>query len=859
MKRENFTWQAILLAVLTLFFSTTTFAWYDLYCGEHPAAKNYECFPATVGDWVYHGGSYPYQLQYHHFSSIDAMLSLFESEVKAKYSVCSIDASVDSIREDRFDFHTIFVRTNIILTAPTCRDSVSSLNTFSAWRHRQSTCEAPGLGPYSKSLDDIPYCAYPLLPEETSCPTDTPTLPGTGVKLLREADVNGAGTEPLHFTRHYRSRWPNGVPSASMPMGAGWTHTYDRSIHFIAGAPNPLLRALRGDGAWRSLVRDDSQSSATNIIWRDISPGNTQDRLTQHLDAQGQTLRWLYRPHHDDSLETYDADGQLKTIKARNGNVTTLVYSSASTPLNRAPYAGLLLAVRNAFGRELRLSYDSAGHLNTLTLPSGEILRYEHDALGNLSAFSRPGADPGDASRITKRYHYEDTRNPNTHALTGLTDEQGVRITTYTYDAQGQVASTEKAQGLEKLSFQYSNPVGASSASSTIYYTPTPGAASIATQYSFSSLAGVLRPTSVTTPCPLCGVSAATTDYDANQRKSRVIGHDGRVTFYSYNATGRITREATYPASLQSATTAPPLNQAERVTSTQWHGTWNLPLKTAEAYLITSYSYDGKGNLLEMIETPTTDATGAKGFNAVPSGDAQTTQWTYDTRNLPSTIVEQSAGVETGRWNISYDTKGDMVGITHVTSGTVATLVPLGDGTSQVTAITQQASPAVSPAMATVRALGFARASAAAGEMEFLRGGRIATSDIVKAGSGIRSTPWGFLLCGILMSNDLGDACDDKPQADECKTPSPPKDTPKVDWSDPTKPPIGVDGKEWVWERESPQGGKEGGYKNPSKPWQSAHPDLDHGPPYGSHWDFTDRYRRPKEWRLFPDGTIKPK
>ena len=70
-------------------------------------------------------------------------------------------------------------------------------------------------------------------------------------------------------------------------------------------------------------------------------------------------MRWHYLPHDDDSLETYDAEGRLKTIKARNGNVTTLIYSSASTPLSRAPYAGLLLAVRNAFGRELRLSYDS--------------------------------------------------------------------------------------------------------------------------------------------------------------------------------------------------------------------------------------------------------------------------------------------------------------------------------------------------------------------------------------------------------------------------------------------------------------------------------------------------------------------
>jgi hypothetical protein len=281
----------------------------------------------------------------------------------------------------------------------------------------------------------------------------------------------------------------------------------------------------------------------------------------------------------------------------------------------------------------------------------------------------------------------------------------------------------------------------------------------------------------------------------------------------------------------------------------------------AEAYLITSYSYDARGNLLEMVETPTTDTTGARGFNATPSGTTYTTRWTYDANNLPTTIVELEGSTETGRWDMTYNPTGDLTGITHVTSGTVATLVPVGNGASQVTSITQGASPAVNPAMATVRALGLVRpaATAATGEMSMPRGGgRIATSDIVKAGSGIRATPWGFLICGILMSNDLGDACADQPQADECKAPPKPQDTPEVDWTDPKKPPIGVDGKEWVWEGESPQGGKEGGYKNPTKPWQSAHPDLDHGPP-GPHWDFTDRFRRPKEWRLFPDGRIEPK
>jgi YD repeat-containing protein len=339
----------------------------------------------------------------------------------------------------------------------------------------------------------------------------------------------------------------------------------------------------------------------------------------------------------------------------------------------------------------------------------------------------------------TKRYHYEDNRSLNTHALTGLTDALGVRITTYTYDALGQVASTEKAQGLEKLTFQLSSPVGANS---VIFYTPAPGAASTATLYGFSSLAGVLRPTSVSSPpCPLCGASAAVTDYDANQRKSKVVAHDGSVTFYTYNAKGRVTREATYPASYQSAMTAPPLGAAESVSSTQWHGTWNLPLKVAEAYLITSYSYDARGNLLEMVETPTTDTTGAKGFNATPSGESQTTRWTYDTNNLPTTIVELAGSTETGRWDMTYNPTGDLTGITHVTSGTVATLVPAGNGASQVTSITQSASPAVNPAMATVRTLGLVRpAGAATGVIEDMPGGW--RSSPIKAGEFIKMCSW---------------------------------------------------------------------------------------------------------------------
>jgi hypothetical protein len=82
---------------------------------------------------------------------------------------------------------------------------------------------------------------------------------------------------------------------------------------------------------------------------------------------------------------------------------------------------------------------------------------------------------------------------------------------------------------------------------------------------------------------------------------------------------------------------------------------------------------------------------------------------------------------------------------------------------------------------------------------------------------------------------------------------------PNVDWSDPSKPPKGSDGREWEWRGKLPQGGQKGGYVNPSNPGQSVHPDLNHPSPVGPHWDFTDRGKTPSGWRLYPDGTVKPK
>lgn len=69
---------------------------------------------------------------------------------------------------------------------------------------------------------------------------------------------------------------------------------------------------------------------------------------------------------------------------------------------------------------------------------------------------------------------------------------------------------------------------------------------------------------------------------------------------------------------------------------------------------------------------------------------------------------------------------------------------------------------------------------------------------------------------------------------------------------DPTTPP--EEGMEWRGQK--PVGGDKGSWYDP-KTGKSWHPDLNHQPPIGPHWDYTPGKGQPS-WRVFPDGSILP-
>lgn len=518
--------------------------------------------------------------------------------------------------------------------------------------------------------------------EERSCRVANPVLPGTGRKLHDETDYSGAGADALDLRRYYRSRWMDGQAARGVAPIAAWDGGWKLSFHAsLTLRADGSLRAYRPDGTTVGFGPRGVASAWTTATSRDT--------VTPIVDAGGQVTGFTYQRAGDDSTETYDATGRLQSLRARNGWLTSLVYSNASTPAAVAPAAGLLISVRNAFGRELRFTYDAAGRMAE-ALPPGAVsgapagatspIRYRYDEAASLGA-TVPAL--GQLTSVTwqdgavRRYHYEDGRWPQ--ALTGITDEASVRYATYAYDGEGRVVRSEHAGGADRVDLSYGVDAGGNPVTTVTDYSG-PGGSATSRNYGFVDIEGVRHVAAVSAPCSLCGNTRQASSYDSAGRLLKAIDHDGTVTFYAYDAKGNETERATFPSGYQAATTRPALSAATKVVSTKWHGTFNLPTQVAEPGKITSTTYNSKGMATGESWTATTDATGRNKFSAVKTGSTYATGWGYNTNSLATSIVTRetplgsTTATETGRWSFVYAATGDVNRVTDVTGAQSAAI-----------------------------------------------------------------------------------------------------------------------------------------------------------------------------------------
>lgn len=444
--------------------------------------------------------------------------------------------------------------------------------------------------------------------EDESCQLGNPVGVGTGVKSQTEPDIPGTEHVPT-LERTYRSQVRF---AASDSFGPNWTHQWNRQIQF----PSPSsesISLLRADGSARTF-----QKSGTG--WKSTSG---RDTITLASMPSGR-LNWRYLDASDDSIEIYDERGRLLQAVARNGRTTTLTYGKS----------GQLDHVANQFGQGYRFQYDSSGRIAAITDPTARTTLYEYNDWGMLAAVIHP-----DGTRRT--YHYENSpyRSVWTHQLTGITDEADVRYSTYEYDANGRVTSTELAGGIDRVTLVYSNELE----TARTYPFGTP-----ATIYRHTRVGNRLLPSSIEGPAPENGGTRSVV-YGANGDVASTVDFNDGETRYAYDQQGRETQ--------RTEDTGRP-NQ--RTVSTEWHSHWNLPTRIAKPNRIDTIEYDSNAQPILHTWHATTDTTGEHGFAASQTGTVSSVSWTYTRSGLLTSLVERNNDQIVDQWTFTFDEQGNL-------------------------------------------------------------------------------------------------------------------------------------------------------------------------------------------------------
>ncbi len=507
-----------------------------------------------------------------------------------------------------------------------------------------------------------------------------PIILNTGTKYHSVEDFSTSDGK-LAISRSYRSN-PIGRSKSinSVPLGlpSGWQFNFLMELQLgdFSGSPSspnahvtlitpdgsPYDFKLSSDGSWEPRTEQGASSSAYSLVYQGTLPSDLSS-------MKSSASNWLIKGPDDrtwnlkslsgvNTPSRYDVARPI-TVKDRSGYTWTYSYDSTDHRL---------VSITDTYDREVSFTWSHfyitslsgvSGSLpypeviSEITFPDGTKASYEFDPAPTSS-----GPSTGKVQRLvavrwknssdtvidSKTYHYENTSFPN--ALTGITDNRGVRVSTYAYDNFGRAISTEGAAGTNKYTVEYgtsgnhitrriTNPLGRS----TIYKYSQVGSSSFDIQ-----LAEVDGEASSN-----CVASNSSYTYDANNNIETTTDEEGRITTYVRDSKGRPTKitEATGTAE-------------ERLTTVTWHATENVPVSITYPNLTVAYTYDTAGRLTGVTETDTTTHT------APYSTNGQTRSWGYgytSAGKLSSVDGPLSGTSDTVQYG--YDSAGNLTSVTN--------------------------------------------------------------------------------------------------------------------------------------------------------------------------------------------------
>lgn len=462
-----------------------------------------------------------------------------------------------------------------------------------------------------------------------------------------------------------------GIPDVggTRPFGNLWHHTLDsRVTQFAEGA-----RLSRIAGTGELLFRRQANGSLM------LPPSDMPDRM-QFLGGAG-GVHWLHRDPRSLRTHYYSSTGMLlHQVNADGTGRQWLTYSDGSTPRSVAAGPDRLLAVTDAFGRQLRVAYlrnaqgQASDLIGELSDDRGERVAFEYDASGRLAALRWPDGH-------TQRFTYDATLP---WALAARIDEAGVAVGNWTWDAAtGLVTATSGADGVNRHLLRFAQPpqvvVSDTLEGRTMRrrYSWQPGTGAVVTLPNGSEVAlgattrnGSIQLAQRTQPAGAgCDASISVMALDANGNAVFKDDFAGSRSCHAYDSARNLElvrvegldRSANCAALLVDGA---PLPSGARKFTTRWHPTWPLPEVLASPGRIETRIYNDRPDFLSngalaacmpwlgggglpfdiqpsalcrRSQRATTDGNGAQGLaaNVDPNVPPRDERWTYTRHGQP--------------------------------------------------------------------------------------------------------------------------------------------------------------------------------------------------------------------------------
>jgi RHS repeat-associated protein len=449
------------------------------------------------------------------------------------------------------------------------------------------TASEQGAGPNESEHGTTCYVLEPV-----NCAT------GTLVSQYSDISIPGRGIE-MSLTRAYSSA----SAGTDNPFGFGWTDNYAMSLNTDASGDVTIDQE---DGSAVTFQPNGSGGL--------VAPNRVLASLVQNSDG-------TYTFTRDSTQDAYDfsASGQLVSEMDRNGYITKLTYNSS----------GHLITVTDPAGRQLTFTY-SGPHIATVTDPVGRTWTYSYDADGNLATATDPMGR-------TWSFTYD-----SRHLMLTITDPRG-EVTTNTYNSNDQVASQTDPIGATTTWVYSGDPTSAAGGTTTM--TDPNGNVTIY-DYATLELMSITRASGTS--------DAASTSYiydPSTLGVSSVTDPNGNVSTNTYDSSGNL------------LTTTDPLGDT---TSYSYNSFNEVLTKTSPLGETTTNTYDGNGNLLTLtdplggVTSYTYGDSGHPGdVTAITDADGNVAKYAYDSDgDVASATVSPTPGVADTTAYV-YDANGE--------------------------------------------------------------------------------------------------------------------------------------------------------------------------------------------------------